>query len=126
MTKEQIQEFFEQVKNKKIVVLSQNGTIKRFGWKTHYFVPKDLQFDPNNLKMPSMNGITYSNDGKIYGNEKFLVNNGFNLSTIGTKWAYFEQQATPSAKIDSNVCECGSDAVGSPKHSNWCQKYKVA
>jgi len=24
----------------------------------------------------------------------------------------------------ANKCECGSDAVGSPRHSHWCKKYE--
>jgi hypothetical protein len=27
-------------------------------------------------------------------------------------------------KDDEEKCECGAEAVGSPRHSSWCVKYK--
>lgn len=45
------------------------------------------------------------------------------------EWAYVdEEQMEPLAggwtTIKSNGCECGSTAVGSPRHSVWCRLFK--
>jgi hypothetical protein len=45
-----------------------------------------------------------------------LVLNGNCLSLLNT-------QCAPDVEHKSK-CECGSEAVGSPRHSDWCPKYK--
>lgn len=43
-----------------------------------------------------------------------------NFENIAIDWA-FQEGFSVALK-----CECGSDAVGSPRHSNWCRKYDPA
>lgn len=38
---------------------------------------------------------------------------------------YIDGKLIPEWKVEKElICECGADSVGSPKHSNYCPKYK--
>ena len=46
-----------------------------------------------------------------------------NPFTGSATYGYSSSQANPIDGIKKVKCECGSDAVGSPRHSHYCPKY---
>lgn len=64
--------------------------------------------------------IILKGDGKSYcsecGDEKPLPTNIDDMD-----WSDLFPQVSNKSNLK---CECGSDALGSDKHSSWCQKYE--
>lgn len=117
-SKEEAERFFNIVKGKQIVLLT-NGK----PWATGmYFIPKELK-DPFYSDHHMIHGswVSQQNEECAY-DTAFMVFRGFEeyneMDLLGYNWV-FREQAYSAPK-----CECGADKCNLPTHSSWCPKCK--
>lgn len=88
---------------------------------------KEFGHDPNLLKLPYDKYKELCDYFQVPYVVSFL-NCNVTADTWGNTVGFFQfQQVQPKNVVLTNVdfkCECGSEAVRSPRHSTWCPKHK--